>query len=299
MTTEDEDADARRPAARPDAVPRLLATVAPAWVRKVTQADDPEAAARTFFGEHPRPHTGPSHVIDGVPMVEVSFLDWAPDAAGPTSYLLLGGLQGRRLGDLSPFEMRPVGATPLRQVTYLLPGDGLYSYSISTPSKDELDAAEGRDRIGVLWGSRRLDERNPDRLVGGGSSYWQGPAFPDHPTAADPAPEPAADLEHLQVDHADGRRRDVWLARVDSGAARTVVLFDGDAWRELGFGARLWRSAGYGAHLVLMSSVERADRTADLTDPDRAASTLSDVLAAGGEQLGVTPRARDVVLVGG
>lgn len=275
-----------------------LATVAPAWVRELFEGEGEQAAARAWFDAHPAPVIGPAHEVDGVRMLEVSFLDWAQEHPERPRYLLLGGLHAKRRGDLDPFVMRSVANTPLVQATYLLPADGIYSYAISTPDPAVLDEATGMARLDVLFDASRVDERNPARLPANDLSVWQGPDFPAHPILTDQAPVAADDVDHLTVTHPDGRARDVWVHRAPSGTAHTVVLFDGDTWHDLGVGAAVWDAAGYDANLVLMSSMAAADRTPDLTDHERAAATLQDVLDAVSQLWGLTLAPDDVVLVG-
>lgn len=273
-----------------------LAVIAPQWVRQMTESPDPVDAARAWYVEHEGPFVGRRYVVDDVVMLEVSFTRW--DDARREQYVLLGALQGKRPGDLTPFMMRPVGATGLLQATFLLPADGCYSYAFSAPDPRALAEASGHARLGILYAAKSVDDRNPAALPANGMSVWQGPDFPAHPAVTDPAPRVADDLTHLTVIHADGRERDVWLHRAPSGTRRTVVLFDGDAWRDLGIGAAQWQAAGYDANLVLMSSMEAGDRTPDLTQPERAASTLRDVLEAAGRSWQLTLRGEDVILVG-
>ncbi|MCH5824128.1 hypothetical protein MMA61_24385, partial [Salmonella enterica] len=71
--------------------------------------------------------------------------------------------------------------------------------------------------------------------------------------------------------------RDTWLVKAPSGTSRTVIIFDGDVWKNLGFCASVW-TAHYDANVVLVSSLHRSDRIADLAEPERSAQMLSDVL---------------------
>lgn len=253
-----------------------VANVAPSWVKTISESDDPEGSARDFYAAHTEPVLGPAHDVDGCAMVEVSFLSLHEPSQTPT-YLLIGALHGSRVHDLTPFVMGQVSSTHLHQVTFLLPADGCYSYYFSSPDPEAMARAEGRAHLGLLYTARRMDTRHRRGLPSNGVSVWQGPAFRPH-AAVDELPGAAEDLEHIVVRHDDGRERDVWLHRAHSGTSMTVVLFDGDAWRDLGIGAETWRKAGYDANLILMSSMEMADRTPDLTEPDRARRTLLDVL---------------------
>ena len=165
------------------------------------------------------PIMGKRCVIDGVEMVEVTFV--AHEPRGREVLVHLNSLTDAIRTRLDPAVMNPVGGTAFQALSWWLPADGCYSYRYWR--SDEIPRDIGATREGWLRVHREgePDPLNPETLPAFDlreQSVWRGPDF-------HPAPwTPAGEAEQRWRLHDGGR------FAVLPGDERTLVLFDG-AWR--------------------------------------------------------------------
>lgn len=144
-----------------------------------------------------------------------------------------------------------------------------------------------------MHGAGTLDPGNPHwipHVHGGRSSVltlpgaYRHPAWPDQPVI-DETPTPVTVT-------ACGVNRRVWHWRPEQPNGLVLVLFDGEAWVELGLGHVL-HSAGIATEVILIESVDLQQRALDLPDPRRAAELVEVALSTVG-----TVRPEDVMVSG-
>lgn len=244
--------------------PPLPAT--PAWLSQV----EPSEARQWYDSLAHTPLTGETKEVDGVAMVEVSFLDWVD---GDDEVMVhLNGFTDSHRTDVTPALLEPVGGSSLRHRSYLLPSDGCYSYRLVRMPTIPRDAGQSRPGWMKIHQAGVLDPRNPRTLPRAGypgSSLWWGPTSPHH---WDHGVQESTSWHESTV-AGDPDRWVAWLAR--PGATRTVVLLDGEQWALLR--PDLLANCR-DANLLLISSVDMAVRSRDLPHPERIARVLSDVL---------------------
>lgn len=199
------------------------------------------------------PIMGKRCVIDGVEMVEVTFVSHEP--RGREVLVHLNSLTDAIRTRLDPAVMNPVGDTGIQALSWWLPADGCYSYRYWR--SDEIPRDIGATREGWLRVHREgePDPLNPETLPAFDlreQSVWRGPDFHPAPWA------PAGEAEQRWRLH-DGRR-----FAVLPGDDRTLVLFDGLRWRLAGVASAL-RAAGFGHTVVAVDTGEGERRAAWLT----------------------------------
>ena len=102
--------------------------VRPAWWRELRERPDP-VAARRAWGAYAGPITGGARTVDGVDLVEVTFL--ARAAPGRSIMLHLNTLTDRHRADMRPALMERAGGTRLLGLTVLLAADGVLGYRLA------------------------------------------------------------------------------------------------------------------------------------------------------------------------
>ncbi|WP_029136533.1 enterochelin esterase domain-containing protein [Nakamurella lactea] len=260
--------------------------IRPGWIDALGSAARPQPAADRFWTAQARtPLIGKQVAVDGVDLVEVSFL--ARVDTDREVMVCLTSLTDNHRANIEPALLQPICGGPVRQVSYLLPADGRYSYQLVY--RDHFPLQVGADRPGWVRVRQdgRPDPRNPALLTRphtGPASVFRGPGTPRHPTAqhfepVDGVVDPRGPAgRELLVEHSDGRsRRATLLTGADPGAP-LLILLDGEAWRPWNLSAL--RTGRRRPTLVLMDSVDLQRRAAELPIPDRCARIITDLLAA-------------------
>ena len=279
----------------------------PAWWPPAP--DDTDLAAVAASGT---PVLGDTYVVDGVDMVEATFL-WRDDqqhGASPSVLIHLNTLTDNHRTHIAPALAARVPGTSWWALHVLLPQDALLGYR-TVVTRDPLpdDAGARRECWRRVHAQGRPDPFNPDRLHDGFglvSSMWQGPRAVLHPdwmtvseTLAGPIPIRSRgehgygirfDLEDEALRGFDapgdaGRRVTLWCGdRVPGSSGRRcerglLILLDGNIWRGNDAVDHL---APRSCHwdLLLIDSGSLAMRTRDLADPRRSRDLLRSCLQA-------------------
>ena len=293
----------------------------PAWW---PQAPDDSALAAAAAGGCPL--LGESRVVDGVEMVETTFL-WRDDqqhGASPSVLIHLNTLTDNHRTHIAPALAVRVPGTGWWALHVLLPQDALLGYRIvvtQAPLPD--DAGARRECWKHVHALGRPDPLNPDRLHDGFglvSSMWLGPKallHPDWRTGSGALADQALNRPHDERDgydirfdledealrdfdepHDPRRRVTLWRGcRVpESSGGRyergLLVLLDGNIWRGNDAVDHLApRSSRW--DLLLIDSGGLAMRSRDLADPRRSRELLHRCLQAARRAAGDQGRATD------
>ena len=285
--------------------------ITPAWWPPV-----PDDSALAAAAVHGTPVLGEGHIINGVEMVEASFL-WRDDhrhGASPSVLIHLNTLTDNHRAHIAPALAARVPGTSWWALHVLLPQDALVSYRIVV-THDALpdDAGARRECWKRVHALGRPDPLNPDRLHDGFglvSSLWAGPKAMLHPdwmigsgASAEGAWQPLSrpqdehdryvlrfDLENEVLTDFDepgdpGRRVTLWCGgRVQEGSCGhsergLLILLDGNIWR----GNHAVDHLAPRSHrwdLLLIDSGSLAMRSRDLGDPRRSRELLRRCLQA-------------------
>ena len=159
--------------------------VRPAWWRELRERPDPVAARRTW-GAYAGPITGGARTVDGVDLVEVTFL--ARAAPGRSIMLHLNTLTDRHRADMRPALMERAGGTRLLGLTVLLAADGVLGYRLADVTGLPRDVGdpvglEGRPRAGA---ARPRQSRAHAHAPGRGRLRLAGAPRPMGPVAGRP-----------------------------------------------------------------------------------------------------------------
>ena len=278
------------------------------------------------------PVLGDSHVVNGVEMVEATFL-WRDDqqhGASPSVLIHLNTLTDNHRTHIAPAIAARVPGTGWWALHVLLPQDALLGYR-TVVTRDPLpdDAGAQRESWKRVHALGRPDPFNSDSLHDGFglvSSMWQGPKALLHPdwrissdAPTDRAPicprgerdgydirfdlEDAA-LRDFDEPHDPRRRVTLWRGcRVpESSGGRCerglLVLLDGNIWRGNDAVDHLApRSSRW--DLLLIDSGGLAMRSRDLSDPRRSRELLRRCLQAARRATGDRDSATDSPSDGG
>lgn len=285
--------------------------ITPAWWPPV-----PDDSALAAAAVHGTPVLGEGHIINGVEMVEASFL-WRDDhrhGASPSVLIHLNTLTDNHRAHIAPALAARVPGTGWWALHVLLPQDALLSYRIVV-TRDALpdDAGTRRECWKRVHALGRPDPLNPDRLHDGFglvSSLWAGPKAMLHPdwmigsgASAEGAWQALSrpqdehdryvlrfDLENEVLTDFDepgdpGRRVTLWCGgRVQEGSCGhsergLLILLDGNIWRGNHAVDHLApRSRQW--DVLLIESGSLAMRSRDLGDPRRSRELLRRCLQA-------------------
>lgn len=248
--------------------------VRPAWWRELRERPDP-VAARRAWGAYAGPITGGARTVDGVDLVEVTFL--ARAAPGRSIMLHLNTLTDRHRADMRPALMERAGGTRLLGLTVLLAADGVLGYRLADITGLPRDVGATRSGWKGVHERGRPDPANPERMptpLGGAASVWRGPRAPWARWPAGPEPE------WIGAVTAGGRP-----VRVLPGDERVVVLLDGQFLAGLKLAAAA-RERGLGHTLVRVDCGGPEERAGLLTDPGASAGLVRGALEAAGGVLG-------------
>ena len=279
--------------------------ITPAWWPR--DPDDSAVAAAAVRGT---PVLGEGRTINGVEMVEASFL-WRDDhrhGASPSVLIHLNTLTDNHRAHIAPALAARVPGTGWWALHVLLPQDALLSYRIVV-TRDALpdDAGARRECWKRVHALGRPDPLNPDRLHDGFglvSSLWAGPKAVLHPdwmigsgASAEGAWQALSrpqdehdryvlrfDLENEVLTDFDepgdpGRRVTLWCGGCvqESTCGRSerglLVLLDGNIWR----GNHVVDHLAPRSHrwdVLLIDSGSLAMRSRDLADPRRSRELL-------------------------
>ena len=231
------------------------------------------------------PIIGPRLVVDGVDAVRVTF-QWGAQAAADC-YIVLNTITDRAREHLDEFCMSiGPGRSDARSLVCALPADAILSYQRVIVGPWGLDPSVGTDMgqwIRFLEDARP-DGSNPLRVVNGrgaAASLFVGPdARVVWPSQDLSAPEMRAVRERniaadVSARLSVARRNDVIVHDSDADPTCTLILFDGEIWRNNGVG---WLTRRYrGLRVVTIDAGDLGAREADLTDVDRVAALLQAV----------------------
>ena len=285
--------------------------ITPAWWPPV-----PDDSALAAAAVHGTPALGEGRIINGVEMVEASFL-WRDDhrhGASPSVLIHLNTLTDNHRAHIAPALAARVPGTGWWALHVLLPRDALLSYRIVV-THDALpdDAGARRECWKRVHALGRPDPLNPDRLHDGFglvSSLWAGPKAVLHPdwmigsgasaegawqALSRPQDEHAGyvlrfDLENEVLTDFDepgdpGRRVTLWCGgRVQESSCGhsergLLILLDGNIWRGNHAVDHLApRSRQW--DVLLIGSGSLAMRSRDLGDPRRSRDLLRRCLQA-------------------
>ena len=228
------------------------------------------------------PIIGPRLVVDGVDAVRVTF-QWGAQAAADC-YIVLNTITDRAREHLDEFCMSVgPGHGDARSLVCALPADAILSYQRVIVGPWGLDPSVGTDMgqwIRFLEDARP-DGSNPLRVVNGRgapASLFVGPearvVSPSHDLSA---PEiRAARDRNIAADVSArlsvARRNDVIVHDSDADPTCTLILFDGEIWRNNGVG---WLTRRYrGLRVVTIDAGDLGAREAELTDVDSVVALL-------------------------
>ena len=239
---------------------------APGWLARAIE-ETPGRALRERLGDSPV--TGGRRVIDGVAMVEVTFV--AHEPAGREVLVHVNSLTDAIRTALDPTVMIPVGSSGAQTLSWWLPADGCYSYRYWRADQVPRDAGATREDWFQVHREGQRDPLNPAVLPSFDlreQSVWYGPDYRSMPWA------PAGEAEE-RWRLGDG------IFAVLPGDERTLVLFDGRRWRAAGVASAL-RAAGYGHTVVAVDTGEGEQRAAFLTTADGCAPLVERARELGG-----------------
>lgn len=231
------------------------------------------------------PIIGPRLVVDGVDAVRVTF-QWGAQAAADC-YIVLNTITDRAREHLDEFCMSVgPGHGDARSLVCALPADAILSYQRVIVGPWGLDPSVGTDMgqwIRFLEDARP-DGSNPLRVVNGrgaAASLFVGPdARVVWPSQDLSAPEMRAVREQniaadVSARLSVARQHDVIVHDGDADPTCTLILFDGEIWRNNGVG---WLTRRYrGLRVVTIDAGDLGAREAELTDVDRVAALLQAV----------------------
>lgn len=228
------------------------------------------------------PIIGPRLVVDGVDAVRVTF-QWGAQAAADC-YIVLNTITDRAREHLDEFCMSVgPGHGDARSLVCALPADAILSYQRVIVGPWGLDPSVGTDMgqwIRFLEDARP-DGSNPLRVVNGrgaAASLFVGPdARVVWPSQDLSAPEMRAVRERniaadVSARLSVARRNDVIVHDSDADPTCTLILFDGEIWRNNGVG---WLTRRYrGLRVVTIDAGDLGAREAELTDVDSVVALL-------------------------
>lgn len=228
------------------------------------------------------PIIGPRLVVDGVDAVRVTF-QWGAQAAADC-YIVLNTITDRAREHLDEFCMSiGPGRSDARSLVCALPADAILSYQRVIVGPWGLDPSVGTDMgqwIRFLEDARP-DGSNPLRVVNGrgaAASLFVGPdARVVWPSQDLSAPEMRAVRERniaadVSARLSVARRNDVIVHDSDADPTCTLILFDGEIWRNNGVG---WLTRRYrGLRVVTIDAGDLGAREAELTDVDSVVALL-------------------------
>ena len=228
------------------------------------------------------PIIGPRLVVDGVDAVRVTF-QWGAQAAADC-YIVLNTITDRAREHLDEFCMSVgPGHGDARSLVCALPADAILSYQRVIVGPWGLDPSVGTDMgqwIRFLEDARP-DGSNPLRVVNGrgaAASLFVGPdARVVWPSQDLSAPEMRAVREQniaadVSARLSVARQHDVIVHDSDADPTCTLILFDGEIWRNNGVG---WLTRRYrGLRVVTIDAGDLGAREAELTDVDSVVALL-------------------------
>ena len=228
------------------------------------------------------PIIGPRLVVDGVDAVRVTF-QWGAQAADDC-YIVLNTITDRAREHLDEFCMSiGPGRSDARSLVCALPADAILSYQRVIVGPWGLDPSVGTDMgqwIRFLEDARP-DGSNPLRVVNGrgaAASLFVGPdARVVWPSQDLSAPEMRAVREQniaadVSARLSVARQHDVIVHDGDADPTCTLILFDGEIWRNNGVG---WLTRRYrGLRVVTIDAGDLGAREAELTDVDSVVALL-------------------------
>ena len=228
------------------------------------------------------PIIGPRLVVDGVDAVRVTF-QWGAQAAADC-YIVLNTITDRAREHLDEFCMSiGPGRSDARSLVCALPADAILSYQRVIVGPWGLDPSVGTDMgqwIRFLEDARP-DGSNPLRVVNGrgaAASLFVGPdARVVWPSQDLSAPEMRAARERniaadVSARLSVARQHDVIVHDGDADPTCTLILFDGEIWRNNGVG---WLTRRYpGLRVVTIDAGDLGAREAELTDVDSVVALL-------------------------
>ena len=228
------------------------------------------------------PIIGPRLVVDGVDAVRVTF-QWGAQAAADC-YIVLNTITDRAREHLDEFCMSiGPGRSDARSLVCALPADAILSYQRVIVGPWGLDPSVGTDMgqwIRFLEDARP-DGSNPLRVVNGrgaAASLFVGPdARVVWPSQDLSAPEMRAVREQniaadVSARLSVARQHDVIVHDGDADPTCTLILFDGEIWRNNGVG---WLTRRYrGLRVVTIDAGDLGAREAELTDVDSVVALL-------------------------
>ena len=231
------------------------------------------------------PIVGPRLVIDGVDAVRVTF-QWGAQAAA-NCYVVLNTITDRAREHIDDFCMS-IGPErgDARALVCALPADAILSYQKVIVGPLGLNPSVGTDMGEWI---RFLDDASPDssnplRVVNGrgaAASLFVGPeARVVWPSQDLSAPEMRAARERniaadVSARLSVARQHDVIVHDGDADPTCTLILFDGEIWRNNGVG---WLTRRYrGLRVVTIDAGDLGAREAELTDVDSVAALLQAV----------------------
>lgn len=292
MTRQDEIRDQRLLATPlgPDGAPLAAC---PAWHKEVSQAAEPLVAAAALWERAASlPLLGQRREIDGVALVEVSFLAWL-EHPGETLVHVNSLTDNLRLA-FEPWLMQPVAGTALHSVDVWLPADGCYSYRLVSAARLPRDAGSTREGWRQMHENGEPDPRNPELIVnplGRLSSVWRGPDAPPPRQGTHP------EWEHIEVP-CSGEDRLVALRRGAGGHhLPALVLFDGQQWCAQGVADRLGTPELACYDVIAIDSLSVEQRWRDLTSLSWAGQ-LRHILEVVAQRWGRSLTPAELVLAG-
>ena len=228
------------------------------------------------------PIIGPRLVVDGVDAVRVTF-QWGAQAAADC-YIVLNTITDRAREHLDEFCMSiGPGRSDARSLVCALPADAILSYQRVIVGPWGLDPSVRTDMGEWI---RFLDDASPDssnplRVVNGrgaAASLFVGPdARVVWPSQDLSAPEMRAVREQniaadVSARLSVARQHDVIVHDGDADPTCTLILFDGEIWRNNGVG---WLTRRYpGLRVVTIDAGDLGAREAELTDVDSVVALL-------------------------
>ncbi len=242
----------------------------------------PEASDGIYRYADGLPIVGPRLVVDGVDAVRVTF-QWGAQAAAHC-YVILNTITDRAREHLDDFCMSiGPGRSDARALVCALPADAILSYQTVIVGPWGLDPGVLTDMgewIRFLKDARP-DESNPLRVVNGrgaAASLFVGPdARVVWPSEDLSAPKMRAVREQniatdVSARLSVARQHDVIVHDGDADPTCTLILFDGEIWRNNGVG---WLTRRYrGLRVVTIDAGDLGAREAELTNVNSVVALL-------------------------